>query len=86
MNDSDGGGRCCSARKRTSQTNTFHSGPAWLLSSCEDAAAFLCIQSKILGERLIPGAGAAMGKGLAVLCRITGLVPFPLRAKGEMAV
>ena len=41
VNDSDGGGRCCSARKRTEQCNNSLIGPARSLSSCEEKAAFL---------------------------------------------
>lgn len=41
VNDSDGGGRCCSARKRTAQCNNSLFGPARSLSSCEEKAAFL---------------------------------------------
>ena len=41
MNDSDGGGRCCSARKRTNQCNNSLIRPARSLSSCEEKAAFL---------------------------------------------
>ena len=41
VNDSDGGGRCCSARKRTEQCNNSLFGPARSLSSCEEKAAFL---------------------------------------------
>lgn len=41
VNDSDGGGRCCSARKRTEQCNNSLICPARSLSSCEEKAAFL---------------------------------------------
>lgn len=41
VNDSDGGGRCCSTRKRTAQCNNSLFGPARSLSSCEEKAAFL---------------------------------------------
>lgn len=41
VNDSDGGGRCCSARKRTEQRNNSLICPARSLSSCEEKAAFL---------------------------------------------
>lgn len=41
VNDSDGGGRCCSARKRTEQCNSSLICPARSLSSCEEKAAFL---------------------------------------------
>lgn len=43
VNDSDGGGRCCSARKCTEQCNNSLFGPARSLSSCEEKAAFLYI-------------------------------------------
>lgn len=41
VNDSDGGGRCCSTRKRTAQCNDSLFGPSRSLSSCEEKAAFL---------------------------------------------
>lgn len=49
-------------------------------------AAFLYIQNKLHGRKPHPCAGVAKGKGLAKLCRLTGLIPFPLCAKEEMAV
>ena len=96
VNDSDGGGRCCSARKRTSQVHSFHCGPAWSVSSCEDAAAFLYIQSTFT-QVFVRALSSAVHQGLAFLLRITRLIPFPEwetckhlllapACKGEMAV
>lgn len=43
VNDSDGGGRCCSTRKRCEQPQSPSMNPAWSLSSREDKAAFFCL-------------------------------------------
>ena len=83
VNDSDGGGRCCSARKRTEQCNNSLFGPARSLSSCEEKAAFLysgaAAPQLFVVRRLRLGAR----KRLSLLADVTRLMPFP---KGEMAV
>lgn len=56
VNDSDGGGRCCSARKRTEQCNNSLFGPARSLSSCEEKAAFLYSGA---AAQAVPSDGAA---------------------------
>ena len=98
MNDSDGGGRCCSARKRTAQCNNSLFGPARSLSSCEEKAAFLysgAAAQAAASDGAAPSATAAprlfvvrrlrLGarKRLSLLADVTRFMPFP---KGEMAV
>lgn len=92
VNDSDGGGRCCSTRKRTVQCNNSLFGPARSLSSCEEKAAFLysgaaaqaapsddAAQQFFLVRGLRPG----VRKRLSLLADVMRLMPFP---KGEIAV
>lgn len=95
VNDSDGGGRCCSTRKRTEQCNNSLICPARSLSSCEEKAAFLysdaaaqaapsgaaaqTASQPFLAHGLCPG----VRRCLSLLADVTRLMPFP---KGEMAV
>lgn len=95
VNDSDGGGRCCSTRKRTEQCNNSLICPARSLSSCEEKAAFL--YSDAAAQAAPSGAAAqtasqpflahglcpSVRKRLSLLADVTRLMPFP---KGEMAV
>ena len=92
VNDSDGGGRCCSARKRTEQCNNSLICPARSLSSCEEKAAFLysgaaaqAAPSATAAPQLFFVHGLRLGvrKHLSLLAGVTRLMPFP---KGEMAV
>ena len=98
VNDSDGGGRCCSARKRTEQCNNSLFGPARSLSSCEEKAAFLYSGAAAQAAALdgaAPSDGATpqlflvrrlrsgVRKHLSLLADVTRLMPFP---KGEIAV
>ena len=98
VNDSDGGGRCCSARKRTEQCNNSLFGPARSLSSCEEKAAFLysgAAAQAAPSDGAAPSATAApqlflvrrlrsgVRKHLSLLADVTRLMPFP---KGEIAV
>ncbi|MDO5790655.1 MAG: hypothetical protein Q4Q30_05285 [Eggerthella sp.] len=95
MNDSDGGGRCCSARKRTEQCNNSLICPARSLSSCEEKAAFLYSGAAAQAAALDGAAQAALQlflardlclgvrKRLSLLADVTRLMPFP---KGEMTV
>lgn len=86
VNDSDGGGRCCSTRKRTAQCNNSLFGPARSLSSCEEKAAFLYSDTAAqtaLQLFLARGLCLDVRKHLSLLADVTRLMPFP---KGEMAV
>jgi hypothetical protein len=86
VNDSDGGGRCCSTRKRTAQCNNSLFGPARSLSSCEEKAAFLYSDTAAQAAlQLFLARGLCLGvrKRLSLLADVTRLMPFP---KGEMAV
>lgn len=86
VNDSDGGGRCCSTRKRTAQCNNSLFGPARSLSSCEEKAAFLytgAAAQKAPQFFLARALCLDVRKRLSLLADVTRLMPFP---KGEMAV
>lgn len=86
VNDSDGGGRCCSTRKRTAQCNDSLFGPSRSLSSCEEKAAFLysgAAAQKVPQFFLVRGLRPGVRKRLSLLADVTRLMPFP---KGEMAV
>ena len=86
VNNSDGGGRCCSTRKRTAQCNNSLFGPARSLSSCEEKAAFLysdAAAQTALQLFLARGLCLDVRKRLSLLADVTRLMPFP---KGEMAV
>ena len=86
VNDSDGGGRCCSTRKRTTQCNNSLFGPARSLSSCEEKAAFLysdAAAQTTLQFFLVHDLRSDVRKRLSLLADVTRLMPFP---KGEMAV
>ena len=86
VNDSDGGGRCCSTRKRTAQCNNSLFGPARSLSSCEEKAAFLYSDTAAQAAlQLFLARGLCLGvrKHLSLLADVTRLMPFP---KGEIAV
>ena len=86
VNDSDGGGRCCSTRKRTAQCNNSPFGPARSLSSCEEKAAFLYSDAAAQTALQLFFARALcldVRKRLSLLADVTRLMPFP---KGEMAV
>lgn len=96
VNDSDGGGRCCSTRKRTEQCNNSLICPARSLSSCEEKAAFLysdaaaqAAPSGAAGQTasqpfLAHGLCPSVRKCLSLLADVTRLMPFP--KGGEMAV
>lgn len=86
VNDSDGGGRCCSTRKRTAQCNNSLFGPARSLSSCEEKAAFLYSDTAAQAAlQLFLARDLCLGvrKRLSLLADVTRLMPFP---KGEMTV
>lgn len=86
VNDSDGGGRCCSTRKRTAQCNNSLFGPARSLSSCEEKAAFLysdAAAQTTLQFFLVHDLRSDVRNRLSLLADVTRLIPFP---KGEMAV
>lgn len=98
VNDSDGGGRCCSARKRTEQCNNSLICPARSLSSCEEKAAFLysgAAAQAAASDGATPSATvtpqlflvrrlrSGVRKHLSLLADVTRLMPFP---KGEIAV
>ena len=52
MNDSDGGGRCCSARKRLFQHRYFVSSPTRSMSLC-DMTAFLYASALRVSEAML---------------------------------
>ena len=87
VNDSDGGGRCCSTRKRTAQCNNSLFGPARSLSSCEEKAAFLYSDTAAqtaLQLFLARGLCLDVRKRLSLLADVTRLMPFPKGGDGRV--
>lgn len=84
MNDSDGGGRCCSIRKRFFQQRYFVSSPTRSVSLC-DMAAFLYALLQDNSVRFGRSGREGLKDGLSEFALSVSLI-IPQAPKGEMAV
>ena len=84
VNDSDGGGRCCSARKRFFQQRYFVSDPTRSVSLC-DMAAFLYALLQKNSVRFGRSGRKCLRGCLSEFTFLASLI-IPQALKGEMAV